>query len=74
MEIITVIRILAYTGPRKIVEREVRDSIQGEFRPRHSLVIRAYTLGELTPLLGTLQEEQERLNEATAEESGVGTS
>jgi hypothetical protein len=54
-DIVRVLRIVEYTGPRTDVERQVSNSIHGEktFGPAgKQITIRAATIGEFPEILG----------------------
>ena len=50
MEIVRVLRVIEYVGPRDQVEEQVKRSIHGERQVRE-MVIRAATIGEYPELL-----------------------
>lgn len=53
MDIIRVLRILEYTGPRDKVEATIAGSIQGEKRLDSGLTIKAATIGSYPEILTT---------------------
>lgn len=53
-EIVRVLRVIEYTGPREIVENQVRLSIHGEKKLKNGLVIRAATIGQYPEVLQNL--------------------
>lgn len=58
MDVIRVLRILEYVGPREAVEEQLKHSIHGERRVRKlggEVVIRAATLGEFPEVMGEIK-------------------
>lgn len=50
-DIVRVVRIYEFSGPRALVEQQVANSIQGEKRPGNGVTIKAATLGLYPELL-----------------------
>ncbi len=50
-DIVRVLRIIEYTGPRTLVEANVQNSIHGEKRLPNGVVIRVATIGNYPEVL-----------------------
>jgi hypothetical protein len=53
-DLVRVLRVVEYVGPRDAVERQVASSLHGERSLSNGLVIRAATLGEFPEILSNL--------------------
>lgn len=53
-EIVRVLRVVEYSGPRAAVEKQVANSIHGERRLPNGVVIKAASLGEFPEILTNL--------------------
>ncbi len=53
-DIIRVLRVIEYTGPRAAVENQVANSIHGEKRLTNGVIIRVATVGAYPELLANL--------------------
>lgn len=58
MDIIRVLRVIEYTGPRADVEAQVATSLQGVRRGIGSCLIKAATIGTFPEILDELIEEE----------------
>lgn len=56
VEIVRVLRVIEYVGPRDVVERQVVNSLHGQKSPQRGLTIKAATLGEFPEVLSNMAE------------------
>lgn len=52
-DLVRILRVIEYSGPRYAVENQVKNSLQGEKRLTNGVVIRVATLGEFPEILNT---------------------
>lgn len=57
-DIVRVLRVIEYVGPRSKVEVQIANSIHGTKRPGNGVTIRAATLGTYPEVLDQPQEAQ----------------
>lgn len=50
-EVVRVLRIIEYTGPREWIERTIAESIHGQYDCGHSCIIRTATIGTYPEIL-----------------------
>lgn len=55
-DLVRVLRIIEYTGPRKRVERQIQESLHGTKNCGFGLVIRAATIGTYPEILNSEKE------------------
>lgn len=68
MDIVRVLRIVEYVGPRDLIEKQIEQSIHGtrKFGPRGlEVTIRAATIGGYPEILGQENESADRTNPGT---------
>lgn len=56
-DIVRVLRVLEYTGPRSQVEKQINSSLHGERQGFVGVTIRAATLGNFPEIINQLKQE-----------------
>lgn len=63
-DIVRVLRIIEYTGPRSLVEKQISNSIHGTRCPGNGVIIRAATIGEYPEIMDRTYEPYAKQSEA----------
>jgi hypothetical protein len=70
-DIVRVLRVIEYVGPREAVEKQVSDSLHGQKQLNNGVLIKAATIGNYPEILQSADKES-TFNDECGKQTGLG--